>query len=131
MRRQAELWVDNWRIWALGFRPRLAWLKKQWREGSPGGVLYALHLLTLYHCVDVGLNTLTGGDPRESISVRVFRHRNVNHVYGLVSKIANALFHDDGPQPLGTHGEFELAAPAQVFLIAWFVALPVALGFWL
>lgn len=69
-RHDLQDWISNWRVWYAALQEiRRTANKFNWGRG--------LRLFTyFYWLLDVGVNCLTGGDPEETISSRVYKDKN-------------------------------------------------------
>lgn len=85
-----RLYLNNWKEWAEMIPPL-------WRDFIANPSWRTYHNLVGLHIVDRGVNVLFGGDPKMTISGRVWRDRRDNLFARLINWFANLLFHKDGP----------------------------------
>lgn len=76
-----RLYAGNWGIWFKAFRQ--IWFVFR-RDDL--GILWLVKF-GCYWFVDVGLNTASGGDPRESVSSRVYKDRHDSVIARLIWRV--------------------------------------------
>ena len=85
-----KLYLSNLLLWACAWP---AWI----REAKETGTIMGWWMATGFYVLDIGTNAVFGGDPRTSISLRVWRDRRDNVFAQSINWIANLLFHKGGP----------------------------------
>ena len=85
-----RLYFSNIGLWLKQFPVYFWWVKDDPLDFS------AWNRLILYHGLDVGVNTFTGGDPRISLSLRFQRDRRQNVISRALRWIADTIFHPEG-----------------------------------